>query len=304
MEEELKCPVCKRIYNNPVLLPCLHSMCLNCGVHIQQPAQQVLSGNEDAQTVISEGSYEGSTGDSPNVDTLSIVSETDSGVVVNSRPNSYVGTPNIHGMIFPPLPANSLAVTCPVCHKTVYFDENGVQNLPKSRALQSIIDRYRESKNLVVKCQLCEGEPADASLMCEQCEVFYCAPCKDNCHPARGPLAAHTLLNPTQGREKLKSKNKVRDARCAEHADEHLSMYCMLCKMPVCYLCLQDGRHNSHDVQALGAMGKAQKSSPSFGSVYCDVMQRAPYENILKLSGLPVVSLSPEAGFVTAQIKL
>ncbi|XP_067142023.1 E3 ubiquitin-protein ligase TRIM9-like isoform X1 [Centruroides vittatus] len=257
MEEELKCPVCKHFYNNPVLLPCYHTLCLNCALHLQQPAQQIQQ-CEETLNHLNEINADG-----PDVDKLSLLSETDSGVVCNSRPNSYVGTPNIQGLLFPPLQSNALSLTCPVCHKIVYFDENGAHNLPKNRALQNIVDKYGESKNLAVHCQLCEGEAKDATVMCEQCEVFYCESCRESCHPTRGPLAKHSLLTPQEGKATLRAKNKSKEPKCGEHADEGLSMYCMLCKTPVCVLCLQDGRHINHDVQALGAMCKAQKTELS-----------------------------------------
>lgn len=253
MEDELKCPLCKHFFSNPVLLPCYHSLCLNCALHVQQPAQQVNPPPQEDANLLSD-----IPADCPDIDKLSLVSETDSGVVCNSRPNSYVGTPN-QGILFPPLHSSALSLSCPVCQKTVYFDENGVHNLPKNRALQNIVDKYGESRNLAVQCQLCEDEPQEAAVMCLQCEVFYCTLCRDNCHPARGPLAKHTLVNPHEGKAALRAKNKNKEPKCSEHSEESLSMYCMLCKIPVCVLCLQEGRHLSHDVQALGSMCKAQK---------------------------------------------
>lgn len=35
MEEELRCPICKQLFVNPVLLPCYHALCLSCAVDIQ-----------------------------------------------------------------------------------------------------------------------------------------------------------------------------------------------------------------------------------------------------------------------------
>ncbi|KAJ8982096.1 hypothetical protein NQ317_010954 [Molorchus minor] len=236
MEEELCCPNCKQFYNNPVLLPCYHAACLHCAVNLQQPAQH-------------NAAVLGTTRES---DKLSILSETDSGVVCTSRPNSYVGTPN--GLLFP----SALSLACPVCHKLVYFDENGAHNLPKYRVMQSIVDKYGELRNLTLKCQMCETEPAkDATVMCDQCEVLYCDSCRESCHPSRGPLAKHVLSEPKRGSS---SVLKGKDGKCPEHPEETLNMFCLVCKIGVCAVCLMDSRHTSHDVQALAIMCKAQKS--------------------------------------------
>jgi len=243
MEEELKCPACSQLYSNPVLLPCCHAICLHCAVHLQQPAQRESSERDES----SAGSEPSS--DYQEMDKLSILSETDSGVVCTSRPNSYVGTPNIQGI---------LSVACPVCHKVVYFDENGAQNLPKYRAMAAIVDKMSEMKSLALKCQLCETDPALAIVMCEQCEVLYCDSCRETCHPQRGPLAKHSLVEPSVGRAALRARGRANDAFCAEHEPEPLTMFCNVCKHSVCALCLEN-RHCGHDVQPIQVISKAQK---------------------------------------------
>ncbi|XP_076365257.1 E3 ubiquitin-protein ligase TRIM9-like isoform X2 [Tachypleus tridentatus] len=250
MEEELKCPACKHLYKNPVLLPCYHSLCLSCARHREQPAQHLQPPPDDSET----------TADYPDGDKLSLVSETDSGVVCNSRPNSYIGTPNL---LFPPIQNSTISLTCPTCQKLVYFDEHGANNLPRNKILQNIVDKYGDNKQLPIHCQLCETEPKEATIMCEQCEVFYCDICRENCHPTRGPLAAHSLVSPQQGKATLRSKNKDKKLNCGDHSTEILGMYCMLCKIAVCSLCISEGKHANHDVQALSGMCKAQKTELS-----------------------------------------
>ena len=257
MEEELKCPVCRRLFTNPIHLPCSHSLCLACAVHIQQPAQSFQTEIEQHTHKETElGDYE--------VDKVSLVSETDSGVVCNSRPNSYVGTPSIGSLVINNLQGSTHGISCPQCKLIIFLDDQGANGLPKNTVLENIVDKYGENKQYVIQCQLCEGEGEGktteaATLMCEQCEVFYCDACRESCHPTRGPLAKHNLVPPAQGKLLLRAKNKTREAKCSEHTDENLSMYCVLCRTTVCYVCVQDGRHINHDVQALGAMCKAQK---------------------------------------------
>lgn len=164
MEDELRCPCCKELFVEPVLLPCWHALCLACAVNLQAPPDSPPESTTDSSNA---------PGSDQEADKLSILSETDSGVVcsstsTSSRPGSYVGTPGNGG--FPPS-GGTLCLSCPVCQKTVYFDEGGAHNLPKYRAMQHIVEKYQESRNTRLQCQMCEAEPRDATVACEQCEV-------------------------------------------------------------------------------------------------------------------------------------
>lgn len=166
MEDELRCPCCKELFTEPVLLPCWHALCLSCAVNLQAPPDSPPESTTDSSNAPCSDQ---------EADKLSILSETDSGVVcgstsTSSRPGSYVGTPGNGG--FPPS-GGTLCLSCPVCRKTVYFDEGGAHNLPKYRAMQRIVEKYQESRNARMQCQMCEGEPREATVACEQCEVIY-----------------------------------------------------------------------------------------------------------------------------------
>ena len=254
MEAELRCPVCRNLFTNPVLLNCAHSVCLTCAVGIQASAHSLQINSEDVSGAIAD--Y-----DSVEIDKLSLLSETDSGVVCNSRPNSYVGTTSV-GNIFnvTSLPENTLAICCAKCKRHTFVGEPGASSLPRNRTLENIVDKYTENKQYATPCQMCEVDPRpEATEMCEQCEVFYCAECRKSCHPARGPLGRHNVVSPNEGRALLRAKHSRAELKCSEHPDESLSMYCTVCKATVCYVCAHEGRHLNHGVQALGATTKSQK---------------------------------------------
>lgn len=221
MEDELKCPSCRQFFVQPVLLPCFHAMCLGCAMQNQQPVNISPPGHPQSNQLDQplpppptelQLLSELQCNDCNDSDQLSILSETDSGVVVSSssRPSSY-----IHPAATTATAAATLSLSCPVtsCQKIVYFDEHGAQNLPRYRAMQTIVDKFAESSsrattaNTSTPCQLCPEEPGqqEASVFCQQCQVFYCERCRENCHPARGPLAKHSLISPHQGRQALRS---------------------------------------------------------------------------------------------------
>nr|XP_002741117.1 PREDICTED: E3 ubiquitin-protein ligase TRIM9-like [Saccoglossus kowalevskii] len=264
MEEELRCPVCQTLYTDPVILPCSHNLCLSCSKNLQSYGPPLSPHLVDLSS---------SFPDYPEGDRFSLHSETDSGVglSVNSVTANVLDRNSSVNHLLPPSQTDNLCLRliCPVCNKNSYLDEKGTSGLPKNRTLEMIVTRYSESRNMQVKCQLCESAPLDATVYCEQCEVFYCEKCRESCHPSRGPLAKHNLVSPNAasgksaqlGRGKLKGLS--RPSTCGDHIEETLSMFCVMCRVPVCYQCLEDGKHYNHDVRALGSMAKTLKGDLS-----------------------------------------
>ncbi|XP_046417060.1 E3 ubiquitin-protein ligase TRIM9 isoform X1 [Neodiprion fabricii] len=284
MEDELRCPSCKELFSEPVLLPCWHALCLSCAVGLQAPP--------DSQPECCAPDPAGN-GPDQEADKLSILSETDSGVVcsstsTSSRPGSYVGTPGNGG--FPPS-GGTLCLACPVCQKMVYFDEGGAHNLPKYRAMQHIVDKYQEARNVRLQCQMCEADPREATVACEQCEVLYCDSCRESCHPNRGPLAAHNLGPPRGSWQSSSTRQRgpgdPGSTGCAEHPTEMVCLYCAMCKSAACSLCLRD-RHaaHPHDVLPLAAACKAQKTELSQNLQQLSERARSTTEFIQRLKGM------------------
>ncbi|XP_004835610.1 E3 ubiquitin-protein ligase TRIM9 isoform X5 [Heterocephalus glaber] len=275
MEEELKCPVCGSFYREPIILPCSHNLCQACArnILVQTPESEPPQSRRASGSGVSDYDY-------LDLDKMSLYSEADSGYGSYGGFASAPTTPcqkSPNGVrVFPPamppppthlspalapVPRNS-CITCPQCHRSLILDDRGLRGFPKNRVLEGVIDRYQQSKAAALKCQLCEKAPKEATVMCEQCDVFYCDPCRLRCHPPRGPLAKHRLVPPAQGRVSRRlSPRKV--STCTDHELENHSMYCVQCKMPVCYQCLEEGKHSSHEVKALGAMWKLHKSQLS-----------------------------------------
>ncbi|XP_078100858.1 tripartite motif-containing protein 67 [Sander vitreus] len=271
MEEELKCPVCGSLFKDPILLPCSHNVCLACARNItvqtpegETPVQSRASGSSDYDYL--------------DMDKMSLYSETDSGY--GSYTPCQLKSPN--GVrVFPP--ANHprhCSLTCPLCHRSVSLDERGLRGFPRNRLLEAIVSRYQQnrrasasSSSTAVKCQLCDRNPVDAAVMCEQCDVFYCNACQQRCHPSRGPLAKHRLVPPPPPNHaagvgaasgggsggQLPPATARKPATCVDHEAENFNMYCYSCKTPVCMKCLEEGKHTKHDVKPLAVMWKQHK---------------------------------------------
>lgn len=279
MEDIVKCPLCRNFFEKPVLLPCHHALCLTCALdtqvqivnnhnssnsvntlvtaQIHQPPS-----NNQIQTLPRNNSTSGhcsgnsstteSVSSEQDIDKVSILSDSaDSGVICTSRPNSYAGTLNLQALLFPPSGGAVYSLTCPVCGKIVFFDDAGARNLSTYRIMETIVDRFCEREAL--RCQMCENEPKIASIICEQCDIRYCEECLYNCHPLRGPLAKHNLVAPKNG------VSSIREAICLDHTSEVLTIFCLTCKLALCQQCLDDNRHQSHEIQSIAAICKSQK---------------------------------------------
>ncbi|XP_042747892.1 E3 ubiquitin-protein ligase TRIM9 isoform X3 [Lagopus leucura] len=274
MEEELKCPVCGSFYREPIILPCSHNLCQACArnILVQTPDSESPQSRRASGSAVSDYDY-------LDLDKMSLYSEADSGygsyggfasaptTPCQKSPNGVrvfpPAAPPPPAALAPPLPPpRNACLTCPQCHRSLVLDERGLRGFPRNRLLEGVIDRYQQGRAAALRCQLCEKAPKEAAVMCEQCDVFYCEPCRLRCHPPRGPLAKHRLVPPAQGRVGRRlSPRKI--STCTDHELENHSMYCVQCKSPVCYQCLEEGKHSSHEVKALGAMWKLHKSQLS-----------------------------------------
>ncbi|XP_066535789.1 E3 ubiquitin-protein ligase TRIM9 isoform X5 [Hoplias malabaricus] len=294
MEEELKCPVCGSFFREPVILPCSHSICLTCArnILVQTPdGESHQSGRASGGSATSDYDY-------LDLDKMSLYSEADSGygsyggfasAPTTPCPKSPNGVrvfppqslpqqqhllppthpshpyPPPHSRLHPPammmmmVPRNA-CLTCPQCHRSLTLDERGLRGFPRNSVLEAIVERYQQSKAATLRCQLCERSPREASVLCVQCDVFYCDACRVRCHPPRGPLAKHRLVPPAHGRVGRRASPRS-TSTCTEHELENLSMYCVPCKTLVCYQCLEEVTHAAHEVKALGAMWKLHKIS-------------------------------------------
>ncbi|CAH0714313.1 unnamed protein product, partial [Brenthis ino] len=232
MEEELRCFVCKEFYREPVLLPCGHALCRVCATGLQTHVHE----GDNNSTV---------TTDYQEADKASVSSETDSGVVCGSRPNSYAGTPAVPAYV-----SAAFSLTCPLCNKQVFLDDNGAEGLPPFRVMRTIVERFggiSVAPPAEEACQMCEGERRAAVVRCEQCSVRYCASCRDAWHPIRGPLAQHEL--------------RALGTTCTDHGSVPV-LYCNTCLLPICQRCLVE-RHSAHETQHLSSAARLHKTELS-----------------------------------------
>ncbi|XP_022602339.1 E3 ubiquitin-protein ligase Midline-1-like [Seriola dumerili] len=231
LESELTCPICLELFEDPLLLPCAHSLCFGCAHRI---LVSHCTTNESIQSisafqcptcryVISLSPERGLEGLKRNVTLQNIIDRV-------QRASSSAGLP-----LPLPLPAPHSGPNSP--------SEEGSNRLalvPVSAAMSS-----PGTPPEPVQCQFCEQDPPqDAVKTCVTCEVSYCEECLRATHPNKKPFTGHRLIEPMPD-------SHLRGLQCLEHEEEKVNMYCVTDDQLICSLCKLVGRHRDHQVAAL-----------------------------------------------------
>ncbi|XP_069496466.1 E3 ubiquitin-protein ligase Midline-1 [Ambystoma mexicanum] len=211
LESELTCPICLELFEDPLLLPCAHSLCFNCAHRILVSHCATNEGVESISAFqcptcryVITLSQRGLDGLKRNVTLQNIIDRFHKASV--SGPNSPSETRR----------------------ERVAFDKNSSMSSCEK-----------------VLCQFCDQDLArEAVKTCVTCEVSYCDECLKATHPNKKPFTGHRLIEPIPD-------SHIRGLMCLEHDDEKVNMYCVIDDQLICALCKLVGRHRDHQVAAL-----------------------------------------------------
>ncbi|XP_062303054.1 E3 ubiquitin-protein ligase Midline-1-like [Osmerus eperlanus] len=220
LESELTCPICLELFEDPLLLPCAHSLCFGCAHRIlvshcasNEPVQSIGAFQcPTCRYVISLSPQRGLEGLKRNVTLQNIIDR------VQRAASS--GCPLPHSGPNSPSEDNRLALV------PAAMTSPGTPPEP-------------------IQCQFCEQDPPqDAVKTCVTCEVSYCDECLRATHPNKKPFTGHRLIEPMPD-------THLRGLQCLEHEEEKVNMYCVTDDQLICSLCKLVGRHRDHQVAAL-----------------------------------------------------
>ncbi|XP_076877841.1 putative E3 ubiquitin-protein ligase MID2 isoform X2 [Brachyhypopomus gauderio] len=229
LESELTCPICLELFEDPLLLPCAHSLCFNCAHRIlvshcsgSKPLESVSAFQCPTCRHVITLSQRGLEGLKRNVTLQNIIDRFQKASV--SGPNS---------------PSESRRPARP------YSATLGGGSSRASPAANGGGGGGTMSAEQRVACQFCEQEPPrEAIKTCVTCEVSYCERCLRATHPNKKPFTGHRLLEPV-------ADAHLRGLACLEHDSEKVSMYCTVDDQLICALCKLVGRHREHQVTSL-----------------------------------------------------
>ncbi|XP_077393588.1 E3 ubiquitin-protein ligase Midline-1 [Festucalex cinctus] len=220
LESELTCPICLELFEDPLLLPCAHSLCSNCARRIlvshctpSEPVQSIRAFQCPTCRHVINLNQRGLEGLKRNVTLQNIIDRYQKASL--SGPNS---------------PSQPRRERERERERERAAPDGGAMTQPGER----------------VPCQFCEREPAqDAVKTCVTCEVSYCDDCLKATHPNKKPFTGHRLVEPLLD-------SHMRGVACAEHEGEKVNMYCLTDEQLICALCKLVGRHRDHQVAGLG----------------------------------------------------
>ncbi|KAK2838638.1 hypothetical protein Q7C36_013452 [Tachysurus vachellii] len=217
LESELTCPICLELFEDPLLLPCAHSLCFSCAHRIlvshcsgAKPLESVSAFQCPTCRHVITLSPRGLDGLRRNVTLQNIIDR------FQKASFSGPGSPSESRLRPPPRPRSAT---------------------PTGGSAMSA--------ELRVPCQFCEQEPPrDAVKTCATCQASYCERCLRATHPNKKPFTSHRLLEPA-------GDGHLRGLACLEHDSETVSLYCATDEQLICTLCKLVGRHREHHVTSL-----------------------------------------------------
>ncbi|XP_058252913.1 tripartite motif-containing protein 46 isoform X3 [Hemibagrus wyckioides] len=238
MERELRCPVCEEMVKQPIVLPCLHSVCVLCAAEVLvqrgYPPPELPPEPNTPTSSPSTRSPRHARRPPPKTDRLERVLKTVCGTYPGRRRKDTI----LLNMLFP----------CPTCRRDVELGERGLADCLRNLTLERIIERYRQTVSLgsmAVMCQFCKPPQAlEATKGCADCRANFCNECFKLYHPWGTPRAQHEHVLPTHS---FRPKVLV----CVEHEQERMQFYCRSCQRLLCALCKLRRVHNGHKVMPI-----------------------------------------------------
>ncbi|XP_056142427.1 tripartite motif-containing protein 46 [Lampris incognitus] len=247
VEQELHCPVCDEMVKQPILLPCLHSVCLLCAAEVlvqrgYPPPDLPPEPNSPASTPNTRSPRQ-ARGPAPRTpDRLERVIRTACGTYPGRRRRDPAHPP----MLFP----------CPSCQQDVELGERGLTECLRNLTLERIVERYKHTVSLgsvAIMCGFCKPpQSLEATKGCADCRSNFCNECFKLYHPWGTPRAQHEHILPT-------ASFRPKVLTCTEHEQERLLWYCRGCQKLLCPLCKLRRIHHGHKVLPMAQAYQALK---------------------------------------------
>ncbi|XP_053224399.1 tripartite motif-containing protein 46 isoform X1 [Podarcis raffonei] len=244
MERELLCPVCKEMYKQPLVLPCMHNVCHICATEVL--LQQGYVCPDPTSEPTSPASTPATR--SPRLGRRVIPKPERLDRLLKSGFGTYPGRKR-GGLLHP----QSVLFPCPLCQRDVDLGERGLGSLFRNLTLERVVERYRHTINVsaAIMCQFCKPPQLEATKGCTECKSSFCNECFKLYHPWGTQKAQHEPTPPTL-------TFRPKGLTCPEHREE-VTHYCKSCQRLVCQLCRVRRTHTGHKISPVVSAYQALK---------------------------------------------
>ena len=166
---------------------------------------------------------------------------------------------------------------CPCCEKTFSIPHEGFAKLQKHFFIEKLVTLTNILKTKGEYCNECreEGESSSPATQaspvtsyCFSCSLPLCVDCYK--HHKRSRLTkSHKMLVIDNQAITAERMEMLASAKCEQHKDEELKIYCIDCRISTCLLCYIDSHqtHNRSDIK-IAAQGHRKQLFEDIGVAY------------------------------------
>ncbi|OPL21551.1 hypothetical protein AM593_10397, partial [Mytilus galloprovincialis] len=234
IKESLVCGLCQQYLQDPKLLPCLHTFCLNCLEKLCFPEEENET-NKDA-VLVEVSAADGVNGNKDDITEVLSCDQTITDKVDNSEhnKNNKKDKDKTTSVLAPKAPH------CPTCKEIFEIPAKGLEELISNTVFSNMI-KIREKLNQTKQCEICKlrNVVEEATAFCKDCSDMLCKSCWQSHSFTRFTLN-HKVVPLEEMKDKalddaIRNKSKP---MCSLHEDELLKYFCSDCKCLVCRECI------------------------------------------------------------------